>query len=214
VHDLISLRELNRRRRLSRMRRGVVTAGELHRDEHGQRVRAAMITLTYRDDVRWSPQHISECLKKWRAELGGKLKYVWVMELTKRGRPHYHVVVWLPHGRKLRMPDRSGAWPHGMSQIAWARNAVGYLVKYATKGSAGLELPKGARLFGVGGLNADSRLQRSWVMLPLYIRKCVQAGDRVKRCPGGGWVSSDTGEWWPAVSLLLARSGEELSGSG
>src|SRR5690606_16986167 len=126
---------------------------------------------TYRPDAAWRPEHISQALAAWRKEMRGRrLRYVWVLELTKAGKPHYHVMVWLPAGVLLEKPDRSGAWPHGMSRIEWARNAVGYLVKYASKGTDGINLPRGARLFGVGGLNADSRLKRAWAMLPRYQR--------------------------------------------
>lgn len=202
----------NQERRLRRMRRGVVTSAQLHRDMGGAVV--AMITLTYRPDAPWSPQHISACLAQWRNELRGrKLRYVWVMELTKRGAPHYHVLVWLPGGARLHKPDQSGAWPHGWSQIAVARNPVGYLAKYASKGTSGAGIPRGARLFGVGGLDAGRRIVRSWKMLPRYIRLQCAAADLVRRMPGGGWLSRATGEWWPAWVELRGetRSGEVVT---
>lgn len=196
-----ALAALNARRRLSRMRRGVITGGELHRDECGSTSIVLMVTLTYRPDVEWRREHISECLAAWREELRGrKLRYVWVLELTKAGRPHYHVVVWLPSDRRLRMPDRSGAWPHGMSRTEVARNPVGYLVKYATKGTEGTKFPRGAHLFGVGGLSPAARVVRAWRMLPRYQRVRCEPADRVRRRRGGGWFSKVTGEWWPSVS--------------
>lgn len=188
------------------MRRGVITGGELHRDEYGAASVVLMITLTYRPDVEWRPEHISACLAAWREELGGlKLRYVWVLELTKAGRPHYHVVVWLPIGRRLQMADRSGAWPHGMSRTEVARNPVGYLVKYASKGTDGANLPRGARLFGVGGLSAAGRVRRAWRMLPRYQRVRCEPGDRVVRARGGGWLARATGEYWPAAEVFLPR---------
>lgn len=195
----------NQERRLRRMRRGVVTSAELQR-EMGTAV-VAMITLTYRPDASWSPQHISACLQHWRDDLHGrKLRYVWVMELTKRGVPHYHVLVWLPGGARLSKPDQSGAWPHGWSRIEIARNPVGYLVKYASKGTSGNGIPRGARLFGVGGLDAGRRVIRSWKMLPRYMRSQCSAEDRVRRMAGGGWVSRVSGEWWPAFEELAAQT--------
>lgn len=206
-----ALAAFNAERRLRRMRRGVVTGGELHREERGASCVAIMVTLTYRPEVHWRRDHISSCLAHWRDELRGrKLRYVWVMELTKAGRPHYHVVVWLPIGVRLGKPDQSGAWPYGFSRIEVARNAVGYLVKYATKGTDGVNLPRGARLFGVGGLSADSRLRRAWVMLPRYQRKRCEPGDRVVRMRGGGWIARETGEFWPAAEFLLPRLMREL----
>lgn len=206
-----ALAAFNAERRLRRMRRGVITGGELHREERGASCRAVMITLTYRPDINWRSEHISQCLAHWRDELRGrKLRYVWVMELTKAGRPHYHVVVWLPIGLRLEKPDRSGAWPHGMTRIEVARNAVGYLVKYATKGTDGVNLPRGARMFGVGGLSADSRVKRAWAMLPRYQRVRCEPGDRVARLRGGGWIARETGEYWPAAEFVLPRLIREL----
>lgn len=203
----------NRERRIRRMRRGVVTSGELHRDM-GRAV-VAMITLTYRPDVAWRPEHISAALQNWRRELGGRpLRYVWVMELTKRGVPHYHVLVWLPGGARLEKPDQSGAWPHGWSRIELARNAVGYLVKYATKGTDGYSIPRGARLFGVGGLDAARRRVRSWHMLPRYVRTQCSPSDRVRRARGGGWLSPVSGEFWRAwaeCSVEAEFGGERLT---
>lgn len=201
-----ALAAFNAQRRLSRMRRGVIAGGELHRDEAGASIIVLMITLTYRPDVEWRPEHISSCLTAWREELGvQRLRYVWVLELTKAGRPHYHVVIWLPSDRRLRMPDRSGAWPHGMSRTEVARNPVGYLVKYATKGTDGGKLPRGARLFGVGGLSAAGRIKRAWRMLPRYQRVRCEADELVRRMKGGGWISRVTGEWWPAATFELSR---------
>lgn len=198
----MNLAELNRQRRLSRMRRAVVTAGQLHSEAAPKGARAAMITLTYRPDAQWRRQHISECLAMWRKELRKhRFRYVWVMELTRAGKPHYHVLVWLPKGTKLQKPDISGAWPWGMSKIEWARNAVGYLVKYASKGNEDWDIPRGARIYGVGGLKEEAREILRWAILPLYIREQVEPSDQVTRSPGGGWVSKVTGTWFPAIDL-------------
>lgn len=204
---------LNESRRLRRMRRGVVAAAQLLQQE-APRSWAAMVTLTYRPGVRWSPRHVSEFCKRARDSLarssGDRCRYVWVLELTKAGVPHYHVLFWLPPGVMLPKPDRAGWWPHGSSRVERARNAVGYLVKYVSKGAAGLasssyQLPRGARLFGLGGLSAEARHQKAWRMLPRYIRLQVLAEDRVRRAAGGGWVAPFTGEWWPAARLIHHR---------
>jgi hypothetical protein len=200
---------LNEARRLQRMRRGVLAAAQLLQQE-APRSWAAMVTLTYRPGVRWSPRHISAFCKRARESLGrvsgDRCRYVWVLELTKAGVPHYHVLFWLPPGVVLPKPDRAGWWPHGSSRIERARNAVGYLVKYVSKGAAGLassyQLPRGARLFGLGGLSAEARHQKAWRLLPRYIRLQVLAEDRVRRAAGGGWVAPATGEWWPAARLI------------
>lgn len=187
------------------MKRGVLTAGRLLQEEAQGRGWCAMVTLTYKPGSRWHPRHIAEFTKRCRSYLGrrrARARYVWVLETTRAGVPHYHCLVWLPFGIKLPKPDVVGWWPHGLSQIQKARSALGYLAKYLSKGQDD-PLPRGSRLHGSGGLTAEGRRCRSWHLLPRYIRSKVTPEDRAKRCPGGGWVSRDTGEWWPAAVGLL-----------
>ena len=60
------------------------------------------------------------------------LHYVWVLELTKRGRPHYHVLFWLPKGVSMPKADKQGWWKHGMTRSG-GHSPVGYLCKYTSK---------------------------------------------------------------------------------
>ena len=92
-----------------------------------------MVTLTYRDDVDWSPRQVSnylKCVREWARRKAIFLHYVWVLELTKRGRPHYHVLFWLPRGISMPKADKQGWWRHGMTNTVPARSPVGYLCKY------------------------------------------------------------------------------------
>ena len=78
-----------------------------------------MVTLTYRDDVDWSPRQVSnylKCVREWARRKAIFLHYVWVLELTKRGRPHYHVLFWLPKGVSMPKADKQGWWKHGMTR--------------------------------------------------------------------------------------------------
>ena len=96
-----------------------------------------MVTLTYRDDVDWSPRQVSnylKCVREWARRKGIFIHYVWVLELTKRGRPHYHVLFWLPKGVSMPKADKQGWWKHGMTRSEWAYSPVGYLCKYTSKG--------------------------------------------------------------------------------
>lgn len=157
---------------------------------------ALFITLTYALVDGWRGRHISDYLRELGRSVPFKLRYVWVMELQKRGAPHYHVVLWVPTGEKIPMPDRSGQWQHGWSQVERARSPVSYVMKYASKGGD-MELPRGARICGAGGLEIEGRVQVRWWLLPRYQRVRCTIGDNVHRCKGGGWVSHTTGEWWP-----------------
>lgn len=183
--------------RLSRMRRRILTGARLHVAQV-PKFRAAMLTLTYAPGIEWDARHISECLRLMRQHLkrrGLTLRYVWSLEMTKANRPHYHIVVWLPFGRKLPKLDDAGWWPHGSTRMEWARHAVGYISKYVSKGhEADQVLPEGARMYSVGGLEGAALDEARWWALPGWLRESVQVGTFVRRRPGGGWIDKETGE--------------------
>ena len=202
--------------RLKRMRRSVITTARLIQEElqhGGRRFKVAMITLTYRPEAEWSKKHVTQCIKAIREYLrrrGYPFRYVWVLENTKAGKPHYHLLVWLPRGVSLPKPDKRGWWAHGWTRIEWARNPVGYLAKYASKGASDDEItspfPKGARLHGSGGLTQRARIERAWLMAPSWVKEAVSAEDRPVRAPGGGWASKVTGTWLPSPWRLVDRA--------
>jgi hypothetical protein len=170
----------------------------------GFRFKPAMLTLTYRDDVEFSPRQISDLLqhvRKWLQRHGAPfVAYVWVMELTKRGRPHYHILIWLPHGMRLPKPDKQGWWPWGYTRIEWARSALGYLVKYSSKAQGqGVDdayvIPERARLHGNGGLDPSRRRIRRWRLFPQWVREVFSFDDDPMRAKGGGFASRVTGEF-------------------
>lgn len=199
----IAFRDMNKRRRIRRMRRVVIGAADATRamsERGGRRMYTALVTLTYAGDGQWSSEHISRYIKRTRAYLssvGVPCLYQWVMELTQRGRPHYHILWWLPVGTKIPKPDESGHWSYGMSNIKKALRPVGYLVKYATKGGIETgELPKGARLFGVGhGGDESVRHAARRFGLPTWLHESSEEFQVFKRIPRLGWVCSETGEF-------------------
>lgn len=190
--------------RLRRMRLSVQTSAELVQIDSltgGFRCKAAMLTLTYRDDVPWEPGQVTALVRRVRQYLlrrGHPCRFVWVLELTRADRPHYHILFWLPRGLTLPKPDKQGWWCHGLTRIEWARSAVGYLIKYASKGIDGAALPKGARLCGSGGLSRAARGVRAWRLCPAWVREVFSVEDRPVRAPGGGWLSRLTGAFEPA----------------
>lgn len=194
--------------RLSRMKRSVITTARLHQEELQSgsfRHRVAMLTLTYAPGQEWAAYQITALLKLIRVWLGRRnhrFRYVWVMELQARGAPHYHVLVWLPKGLSLPKPDKQGWWPYGLTRIEYARNAVSYIAKYASKiDQKGGGIPKGARIHGGGGLTSAGRLQRTWWLLPSYIRDVWSAELKPRRAKGGGWFNQ-LGEWLPSLWVL------------
>ena len=146
-------------RRVSRMRRGVVSAAKLAQDEMqegGHRYRAAFVTVTYRPGEKWDAGDIRKLVKhyrQWGQRRGVSLPTIWVGEThtgggANHGRVHYHLVIFVPRGLTPPMPDKQGWWRKGMSNCKWAYRPVGYLAKYTSKGRCSPRMPTGARLWG------------------------------------------------------------------
>lgn len=176
--------------RVSKLRRAVKGAAagiEAFYQKAGVRYRAAMITLTYAPGKDWEPRHITQLLTHYRNYLkrrGWKMRAVWVCELQARGVPHYHILMWLPRGLTPPKPDNQGWWPHGATNCVWARSAVSYIVKYATKGTDQLDmLERGTRIFGICGYPGSL----SWFSAPGWLRGLCSPGDTLKRILGGWW---------------------------
>lgn len=172
-----------------------------------------MLTLTYRPDVEWAAGQVSTLvrhIRQYLARRGIPMRFVWVQEFTKKGRPHYHMLLWLPLGITLPKPDKRGWWPCGMTKIEWARNAIGYIAKYASKGDSLAQPAKGARMHGGGGLTDEALLEQRWWKLPSWLRDDVGPSDRVRRAAprsGGGFVHPDSGEVFKSPWVVFFAGG-------
>ncbi len=190
--------------RLRRLRRSVLTAVRMHEFElTHQRFKPAMLTLTYRRVDGWHGRHISDLLQRvrvWLRRRGHRMRYVWVAELQQRGALHYHVLLWLPRGLTLPKPDKQGWWTHGSTRIEWARQAAGYLAKYASKldTKVGTGFPPGARLHGRGGLEEFGASVASWFNLPAWAREVCDLAGRAVRVKGVGLVDRQSGVCLPS----------------
>jgi len=199
--------------RLARLKHSVLTAARLHESQKSK-WRCLMLTLTYRTDVDWEPGQISALvrhIRQYLARCGVAMRHVWVQEFTKKGKPHYHMLVWLPLGRSLPKPDKRGWWPHGWTRIEWARNAVGYIAKYASKGDSLHKPAKGARMHGNGGLTGDCLLEQRWWKLPAWMRDKAKPSDAIRRAPngtGGGFVHPETGERYESPYEVFFSGGK------
>lgn len=173
-----------------------------------------MITTTYRPGKYWDPKDITglvKCIRQWLARKNIEMRYVWVMEYTKKGNPHYHMIVWLPLGISLPFADRRGWWTKGISNQVWARSAVGYLSKYVSKGSDLVQYVRGARHHGNGGMEGESLLEQRWWKLPGWLRGTVEPSDRIRRAPngsGGGYVNPGTGECFQSPYEVVFEYGQ------
>lgn len=183
--------------RLKRLRRSVLTSARLHCQERSK-WRVAMLTLTYAPEFDWAPHQITGFVKNIRDYLKRKnisMRFVWVQEFTKKGRPHYHLLLWLPYGFKFPKPDKRGWWPYGMTKFEWARNAIGYIAKYASKADSLHQPSPGARMHGNGGLTGAALLEKRWWALPGWCRESgIQPHECCRRNPGGGILNPTTGE--------------------
>lgn len=200
--DLAELPSDSRLRRLRRMRTGVLQSARLLEQElrdSGMLYRAALVTLTYRDGAVWSPRDISGLLthyRQWAERRGHWVRYVWTIELTSRGRPHYHIVFFLPRGVTPPLPDKQGWWAKGSTNAKWARSPVGYISKYASKGCTG-EFPKGAKLWGCSSMSLLRRGMLRWHLAPSWLRRLIPFEEGVRRVRQW-WVNAATG--WAYLS--------------
>lgn len=195
--------------RLKKLRSSVITAARLHVQER-PRWKVCMVTPTYAPEHDWHPKHITGLVRSIREFLkrkGYEMRYVWVQEYTKKGRPHYHLLIWLPRGVTLPKPDKRGWWPWGMTKIEWAKNAIGYIAKYASKGDSLHQPESGARMHGNGGLTGAALLEARWWKLPRWARLQVLPADRCRRRVGGGLLIPETGEILQSPWVVLFDHG-------
>jgi hypothetical protein len=201
-------------RRVARMRKAIWNAGHWLQRRRGEPAQCWFVLLTYRDVNGWSPRHISgyfRALREWAKERGAVPRYAWVGELQERGALHYHIAIWLPKRLSLPKPDKSGMWPHGWSGRDVAIAPIGYLMKYASKGDTinargePVVFPKGARLYGVGGMCEDAKACSRWLTMPEWAKRMHGVGS-VRR-NAGRLVVQDTGE-----ILVSPYSVEKLRG--
>ena len=171
-------------------------------------IQCIMVTLTYAPGTDYSPRQITEYVRRtsagWLDSRNIVFAYEWVLELQRRGAPHYHVLWWVPLRTRLPMPDvvtgrqTKPLWPWGMTRIERAYCGPAYITKYASKGTDGGAFPRGARLYGVGGFDTAKRVAQ-WRALPAYIRDQTAEGEIVRRAKGGGWVVRASGEHIPSA---------------
>jgi hypothetical protein len=195
------------------MKHGVLTNARLISEgcaRTGFRFQPVMVTLTYRPGEHWHGRQISnflDCTRKWLKRRKHSQRVVWVAEMQYRGAVHYHAIFWLPRGHSMPKPDKRGWWPHGSTRIELARNAVGYVAKYASKGADGPAFPRGVRIHGAGGLDLEAKRQARYWRAPSEAREQLGA-DADIRFIKGGRVCSRTGEFWRSPWRRVSINGE------
>lgn len=199
--------------RARRLKKSVITGARLHVNEtasSGFRGKWLFVTTTYRDDVDAQPLDLSGLLKRVRGWFdracarrygrgGPVFRYLWVLELTKRLRPHHHLLIWVPLALHMPAPDEAGWWQHGHTNVQVARNAVAYIAKYASKfcATVAAALPKGLRTHGLGGLNPESKRELRWWKAPTDAREALGETADIRKAKGG-YFDKRSGEFWPS----------------
>lgn len=137
---------------------------------------------------------------------GHILPYAWVLESASH--VHYHLILWLPRGYVLDHAKLAKWWPWGSTWLETCRSVKAW-GRYMAKFDSTAKLPKGARLYGYGGLDEVGKTAVLRAGLPLWLQALLPAGHRACRCPGGGWADAVTGEiyrspyvWTPWGAVL------------
>jgi len=114
------------------------------------------VTLTYAPEHDYERGDITHCLNamtEWARRRGFKLRVSWVAEPHQSGRPHYHLVTWVPYRLRLPKPDKQQWWKKGSSSTAKARAPWRYMAKYISKDS----VISGMRSYGARGLEKEGQ---------------------------------------------------------
>lgn len=173
---------------------------------------AVAATLTYARESDCCAKHITRFLNCLRSKLkrqGHQLLYAWVLE--RAGALHYHLALWLPRGFKLDSAELAKWWPWGSTWIQGCRKVSAW-IHYISKCNCKKDLPKGARVFGCGGLDAQGKQTTQYAMFPRWLKAVVPPGAKVKRVAKVGWINMETGEvyespwiWTPRGCRLKAK---------
>lgn len=208
--------ENTRKARLKRMRRSVLNSTRaLKSQRKGFRDKWKMVTLTYDPCSEWEPKDVALFLnrvRKWVKRRQWHFSYVWVMELMQSGKPHYHVLIRIPYRGTLLKSDTVGWWSKGSTNTITAKNAVGYIAKYAskTRQKDTDDFPKGARIHGAAGLTSCSRTYVQFWNLPLWAREQLETKVQKTKKIKGGFVSLETGQFLETPYVVVIAHGAIL----
>lgn len=171
---------------------------------------AVSITLTYVDDRTHQSKDLSALMQAIRAYVrrrvpGVPVSYLWTLDRGDGGVLHYHLLIWLPRDVSLP-PDRLEKWWTPGRGSTWRARTKkpSCWVRYITKPTAA-RFPKGARLYGYGGLDDAGRLSVQRAGWPRWLQRLIPAGEHAKRLSGAGWVHLETGSIYESPYVWTPR---------
>lgn len=132
---------INRDKVSSRARKTVRRLINANIGQYGDDCSAKFLTLTFADNItdpKTANYEFTKFIKRMNYEIFGtknaNLRYVAVIEFTKRGRVHYHVVLFnIPY---IKAQELSDIWSNGfvkINKINHVDNVGAYVCKYMTK---------------------------------------------------------------------------------
>lgn len=135
------------------------------RAENGKALMPLFLTLTFKEDItadlaRQQCKLFFRRFAQWRKKFDGQTnKYVWVMEFTKRGRPHFHVLVFNLPFVTNGFDILTSLWDNGHILFkavnkGFSSKMAQYMAKYMSKSKKpeGLELEKSRSYVSSRGL--------------------------------------------------------------
>lgn len=139
-------KEVNREKVLSRARKTVRRLINANMNQYGKDFTAKFLTLTFAEhvtDIKTANYEFTKFIKRMNYEiLGSKkadMRYVGVIEFTKIGRIHYHVVIFnIPYTKADKIAK---IWGNGfikVNRIENVDNVGAYVCKYMTKSNSDL----------------------------------------------------------------------------
>lgn len=148
------------------------------------RGKAVFATLTYRNgdsgyDGNLHKEHIRSWIKRLRKLYPCKIRYIVCGEYgTKRGRPHYHAILYgIEPGGEAREKIKK-TWPHGHADVS-SRHVTGDAIQY-TIGYMGKQL-KQQEWYEKRGLNRPYKSQSNGI--------------------GGAWSIANRDDWMSTMSI-------------
>lgn len=167
---LDEVKEINREKVLSRAQKDIRRIVNSNFNQWGQI--SKFLTLTFKEDVRELDQANYE-FKKFKQRLEYeykiKLKYTLVPEFTKKGRAHFHTVIYnMPYIPHKRLMDIWGNGGLNIKKIDHVDNVGAYICKYLTKDTA--ENLKGKKCYS----NSRGLKKPLEITNEKEVAKCVQ----------------------------------------